>query len=126
MVWNSTQSALYKAVQTFNGEGSEELFRVEKNDGAKHEKNARKNNEKTREKVCGNREKNRTEEPREKMPEPRCNIHGEKCTKNARQDPISRLLSDKDMLLIAGLIFVLMRENADKALILALAVVLLS
>ncbi len=34
-------------------------------------------------------------------------------------------MSDRDMLLIAGLIFVLMKENADKTLILALVIVLL-
>lgn len=50
-----------------------------------------------------------------------------------RQAPsgqISRLISDKfsdrDMLLIAGLIFLLMKQGADKKLILALAFVLLS
>lgn len=39
---------------------------------------------------------------------------------------ISEKFSDRDMLLIAGLIFLLMKQGADKKLILALAFVLLS
>lgn len=109
MVWNSTQSALYRAVDSHNDGFSESGKREEKKAAAssqKHaEKEARKSVKTETEKRCENCPKNRAD--------------------NAPSDPISRILSDRDMLLIAGLIFILMRENADKKLILALAIVLL-
>lgn len=40
------------------------------------------------------------------------------------RDPLSALLRDRDMMLIAALILILMHEKADKKLILALAFVL--
>ncbi|MCM1164587.1 MAG: hypothetical protein NC299_08060 [Lachnospiraceae bacterium] len=93
MVWNSTQSALYKAIDKYNGDAPAE---------SKAENNARECPRAEREAPCARCPKSR-----------------------APADPVSRILSDRDMLLIAGLIFVLLRENADKKLILALAIVLL-
>ncbi len=109
MVWSSTQSALYKAVDDFN---SCEI-----------------RSEKYREK--------RGEKFAEKSPEKRCekcgeNLHGNfgKNTRNTqanflRNDPVSKIFSDRDMLLIAGLILILISEKADTELIMALAFVLL-
>lgn len=109
MVWNSTQSALYKAVDAHNGcvfEGGKRGEKnVEKTPGKAAVNERERRPENGRFEGCGSRPKNRP--------------------KTAPADPISRILSDGDMLLIAGLIFVLMRENADKKLILALAIVLL-
>lgn len=129
MVWNSTQSALYRAVDThntgvFGGEKSgkktaekmpENRFGFDgKNDRKKTRKCCRENSSEFEPKIgCNNTRKC----PCESCPKA--------CPKNIPADPISRLLSDKDMLLIAGLIFVLMHENADKGLILALVFVLL-
>ena len=113
MVWNSTQSALYRSINRHNGDCSEGEFRREESVEEKAENACRdrapKNGEKN---VCGET-KNRCENcPRYRA-----------CS--APSDPISRIMSDRDMLLIAGLIFVFMRENADKTMILALAIVLL-
>ncbi|MBD5130683.1 MAG: hypothetical protein HDT43_12300 [Ruminococcaceae bacterium] len=117
MVWNSTQSALYRAIDRHNDGGDEGGFRrekfTEKNGGKCGEKNRRENAPKNGGKFARAETKNRCEN----------------CPKNRPHDPppdpVSRIMSDGDMLLIAGLIFVLMRENADKALILALVIVLL-
>ncbi|MBD5384488.1 MAG: hypothetical protein HDR72_05770 [Ruminococcaceae bacterium] len=113
MVWNSTQSALYRAIDRHNGGDSEGEFRreenVEKGGGRSCRENAPKNGGKFVREEAENRCENC----------PRNHAH------NTQSDPISRIMSDRDMLLIAGLIFVLMRENADKTLILALAIVLL-
>ena len=106
MVWNSTQSALYRAIDRHNGDCSEN---VEKKDV----RSCRDNEPKNAEKFVREETKKR------------CENCPKKCAYNPPSDPISRIMSDRDMLLIAGLIFVLMKENADKTLILALAIVLL-
>lgn len=113
MVWNSTQSALYRAIDRHNGGIPEDDFRrgenVEKSGG----------------KSCGDHEPKSGENCVRKEAKKCC----ENCPKNRAynvpSDPISRIMSDRDMLLIAGLIFILMKENADKTLILALVIVLL-
>lgn len=113
MVWNSTQSALYRAFDRHNGVCPEDDFRREEN----VEKNVGK--------PCGDHEPKNGENHVRKEAKKSC----ENCPKNRARsmpsDPISRIMSDKDMLLIAGLIFILMKENADKTLILALVIVLL-
>ena len=113
MVCNSTQSALYKVINDHNS-----FFPDADTDRKKRsEKYAEKNYRKS------------VENNRENSAFYKAEKHCEKCPKKPsarmRTDPISRVLSDKDMLLIAGLIFILARENADKKLILALAIVLL-
>lgn len=117
MVWNSTQSALYKAVDAHNEGDSERKITAEK----KVRKSAQKSDDFP--------SRNNAENCREKTPE----NHSENyvrnecrsCPKNAPPDPLTRIMSDRDMLLIAGLIFILWRENADKKLIIALVIVLL-
>lgn len=121
MVWNSTQSALYKAINRHN-----DGFYAEENSS---EKNRCKSAEKGQQKTTVNNAKNRSEMRTQK----RCEKYSENggCSslnyhRNGEPaDPISRIMSDRDMLLIAGLIFILWRENADKKLIMALAIVLL-
>lgn len=109
MVCNSTQSALYKAVDTHNDSFSECGIGRKKTHEKKVQNTYQKNNKNVA--FCGG------------------NTYCENCQKrhinNSSYDPISRIMSDRDMLLIAGLIFILVRENADKTLILALAIVLL-
>lgn len=57
-------------------------------------------------------------------------VHNEAkpCSQNLPQhtDPLSSLLRDRDSLLIAAMLLILMHEKADKKLILALAFVLFS
>ncbi len=124
MVWNTTQSAFYKAIDAFN------------------------NGEKIGEKQpdhCNECHDEKKDDLRiDKCPEERCEDHcheednrhcGLPCTNRCpscrvcqrrNAAPLSELFSDKDMLLIAGLILILSQQNADKKLILALAFVLLT
>lgn len=113
MVWNSTQSALYKAVNAHNGDGEERENTTPK----KVRKNVQKSGVFSRK----NSEKKHTENRSEKYPRNECRG----CPNSLPNDPISLIMSDKDMLLIAGLIYILWRENADRKLIMALAIVLL-
>lgn len=113
MVWNSTQSALYRAVNAHNEGDSERKFT--------DEKSMRKNAQKTPDFSRGNNVKNHTENRSGNCSRSECRG----CPYNAPNDPISRIMSDRDMMLIAGLIFILWRENADRKLIMALAIVLL-
>lgn len=117
MVWNSTQSALYKAVDAYNGGDSGRKITAEK----KVRKSAQKSDDFP--------SRNNAENCREKTPENHSeNYVRNECRgrpKNVPPDPISRIMSDRDMLLIVGLMYILWRENADRKLILALAIVLL-
>lgn len=68
------------------------------------------------------------EEPKPSAPpEGCCPRYGKPLPRPTRQEasPLGRLFSDKDALLIAGLILVLLNEKADMKLVLALAFVLL-
>ena len=147
MVWNSTQSALYKAVDDYNssvisGENysrnciennlekctekvSENCSKIDVNFDQKiSEKSERISCKKTAEncsKNCANFKEKTAENCTEK-----CSKFSENFCKNCpKNDTFSRLFSDKDFLLVAGLILVLLNEKADMKLILALAIVLL-
>ena len=126
MVWNTTQSAFYKAIDAYNngerpGDTRDEI----------------------REKEC--RDDNGTKMPPKKPPkDPDNNAEAPFCPqgcneaakraecprcpacRNSSPASLSKLFSDNDMLLIAGLILILSRQNADRKLILALAFVLLT
>ena len=54
-----------------------------------------------------------------------CREERVRCADRRRSDPLSALLGDRDALLIAAVIFLLMNEKADMKLILALVFVLL-
>ena len=147
MVWNSTQSALYKAVDDYNSSVIS---------GENHSRNCIENNlEKCTEKVpenCSKIDVNFDPKIGEKSERISCEKTAENCSKNCanfkekidenctekcskftenfckncpKNDTFSRLFSDKDFLLVAGLILVLLNEKADMKLILALAIVLL-
>ena len=147
MVWNSTQSALYKAVDDYNSSVIS---------GENHSRNCIENNlEKCTEKVsenCSKIDVNFDQKIGEKSERISCKKTAENCSKNCanfkekidenctekcskftenlckncpKNDTFSRLFSDKDFLLVAGLILVLLNEKADMKLILALAIVLL-
>ncbi len=123
MVCKTTQSAFYRAIDSFNNgeitDKNRDNLCKEKCD----EKNRGHSPEKRSEKRCENHRRN--EENR--RPNGQCSRGCPHCRVYRRQPPpLSGLLSDTDMLLIAGLILILMRQNADQKLILALAFVLLT
>ncbi len=95
MVWNPTQSAFYKM-----SEESAEPKSCEKN---ANENNVRSQNSRSDCQCCN------------------CRYNKAPVYKN---DPLSKMFSDSDMLLIVILIFILYRNGADKKLIMALAFVL--
>lgn len=124
MVWNTTQSAFYKAIDAFNnGEVATE-----------------KRREYDKDIPCDNSgdissEKCSCSEDTEHCREAECDRRGHTaqmsclCCRPCQRrpaSPLSELFSDKDMLLIAGLILILSKQNADRKLILALAFVLLT
>lgn len=137
MVWSTTQSALYNDLSRYY-EDEKKVPNSQETAPEKFERNIR-------EKTIDNRLENECE----KTCDNECNIHPEtdcdnspkieaethsnfpncpncRYRQNNTQNPLSQLFSDKDMLLIAGLIFLLIKQGADKKLILALAFVLLS
>ena len=113
MVCNSTQSALYRAVDVHNDTVSE--------CGIGQKKSCEKNTQK----IFQKREKNNSRNTDFDGIKNCCENCPKKHINSTPSDPISRIMSDRDMLLIAGLIFILAREDADKKLIMALAIVLL-
>lgn len=134
MVWSTTQSALYNDLSRYYEDekpprkNRENLERIEE-----------EFNEKFSEKYpehCDNKCPENCEEKRDKDSGKDCAEKNSPVCPNcprirkAPNDQISRLISDKfsdkDMLLIAGLIFLLTKQGADRKLILALAFVLLS
>lgn len=124
MVWNTTQSAFYKAIDAFNnGEITTEKQR-------ESDKDIHCDN-------CGDTslEKCPCSEDAERRREAECDRDRRTaqmscpCCRSCQRQPASplpELFSDKDMLLIAGLILILSKQNADRKLILALAFVLLT
>lgn len=144
MVWSTTQSALYDDLrQYFEDEKKPEkpeIFEPQKICEKESENECEKCPENNRKSSC----ENEPEKCPPKMPE-HCENHEEKreprrekphcpdrpycpacqsCQVRA-QNPLSNLLADKDMLLIAGLILLLIKQGADQKLILALVFVLL-
>lgn len=124
MVWNTTQSAFYKAIDAFNnGEKISEKQQDQYNDDHS-EKKGDHSIEKCPEKRCEDHcreDENRHRELPCASRCPNCRV----CQRRTAA-PLSELFSDRDMLLIAGLILILAQQNADKKLILALAFILLS
>lgn len=119
MVWNTTQSAFYKAIDDFNNRGEirEEQPLLCEDGGNKRDK----------EFLC----EECSESDREKRPHYDEKIRPERCLCRDRcpkrqTSPLDSIFSDKDKLLIAGLIMILSRQNADMKLIMALAFVLLT
>lgn len=108
MVYDNSQSSLYRAVRRYNGERTENPARETPSD-----KNCSDDN-----RHCGQREHREPREHKEHFE------HKERCDSPKRGFP-DNIFSDRDMMLIAGLIFVLLSEKADNKLILALALVLL-
>ncbi len=107
MVWSTAQSALYKAVDDFNSR---------ENESGKY---AEKCPQKEPGFYAGNSSKKYGENSSKKRVQ--------SCPKNCpKNDPFSRIFSDRDLILIAGLILILLNEKADQKLIFALLFVLLS
>ena len=119
MVWNTTQSAFYKAIDAFNsgeriGEDQDDL--CDRKCPCENSENSPPKDIPKSPENSGNNGEN--------MSECRCR----RCPACRAGSPslLSRLFSDNDMLLIAGLILILSQQNADRKLILALAFVLLT
>ena len=98
MVWSTTQSTLY---------GAAEQRCPEPPDRAQPQT----------ERTCC--------EDRTLREERHCSEERVRCADRRRSDPLSALLGDRDALLIAAVIILLMNEKADMKLVLALAFVLL-
>ncbi len=123
MVWKTTQSAFYRAVDSFNNDEKKCENRCTPCKEKRYEKNCGNSPEKRPENGCENHRRN--EEYR--RPNVQCSRGCPHCRVYRKQPaPLARMFSDNDMLLIAGLILILMRQNADQKLILALAFVLLT
>lgn len=123
MVWKTTQSAFYRAVDSFNNDEKKCENRCIPCKEKSYEKSCGNSPEKLPEKGCENHRRNEENH----RPSGQCSRGCPHCRAYRRQSsPLSGLLSDNDMLLIAGLILILMRQNADQKLILALAFVLLT
>lgn len=100
MVWNSAGSTLYKAVEQHNSSSS--VCEAEHSEPPENEH-------------CDEAERHC----------PRCEPpHCQKCSCIAQHRGLEALLQDKDFVLLAGLMLLLMHEKADSKLILALAFVL--
>ncbi len=137
MVWSTTQSALYNDLSRYCDDEKRapnlqeiEPKKIDRIIGERSSENHKENEPKKQCKTegnlplkngCGNSPKHETATYPSFPNCPNCPRR-----QNNMQNPLSRLLSDKDMLLIAGLIFLLMKQGADKKLILALTFVLLS
>ena len=128
MVWSTAQSALYKAVDDYNsGVKCGENYRknIAENNCEKYPKN-------TSEK-CGNFERKNCEKYGEKCSEKNdcknlqndAKFTAKNCKNGIFANSLSQPFADKDFILLAGLIFILMNEKADSKLILALVFVLL-
>ena len=150
MVWSTTQSALYNDLSRYY-EDDKKPRRSCENSNNSAQNSPEKCNEKLPEKCenkcpencgnnypekCGNKFPEKCPKKHDKKPEKNCEdrdlpvCQNCPCNRQTPTDQISKIISDKfsdkDMLLIAGLIFLLMKQGADKKLILALAFVLLS
>lgn len=142
MVWSTTQSALYNDLSRYYEDGGRPRKTVENFDPLKngYDKTA---GEELPEKCPESRNNECHGNRGDKFPQGCDNNTKKHCSeknppvcpncpriRQAPNDQISRLISekfsDRDMLLIAGLIFLLMKQGADRKLILALAFVLLS
>lgn len=135
MVWQSSQSALYKAVAEYNrGEFSKDNFRncTEKAPENHAENSFCRGNiaEKPRENCADNCENNcgkkRSVNRKVNNLTQNCVGNCKKCCKNrCGNNPLSELFADGDFLMIAALIFILYKNGADQKLIIALVFVLL-
>ena len=118
MVWNSTQSALYKAVSDFNNGSISDEKNCCKTDEKIDEKKPLKDDEKINDKFC------------EKTCEKCCEKCCKNCANNSQnycgKNPISGLFSDSDFMMIAALILILLKNGADQKIIFALIFVLIS
>lgn len=112
MVWNSTQSSLYRAVSDYNNEISrrERQSREEIPSDCLSDDNCEQSHQHAHEleecKDC-------------------CDCPHRRMQKQRSTPPLGTLNLDSDFLLLAGLILLLYRNGADTKLIAALAVVLL-
>lgn len=119
MVWIAEQSPLYKSVEKFNSEKAPEREQV-----AEEKKQDIPQREAFRNEESGNRrsaeQELRREQPRH-SPQP-CERPNSASSGNLLQ----RITGDRDFMLIAALILLLLHEKADMKLIAALAFIILT
>ena len=125
MVWNSTQSALYKAVYDYNSSVNTGENIADNYAEKIPRKCAEINPENCAKKPCENYTENCTDFARKNCEKNARNCCENDCKNCPKNDAFSRLISDRDFLLVAGIILILLNEKADFKLILALAIVLL-
>lgn len=113
MVYDNSQSSLYRAVRRYNGEQAEKQACDIPSD-----KNCSDDRHFERKEHREHREHKEHFEHNDHFE------HKEHC-QSPKRGFTDNIFSDRDMMLIAGLIFVLLSEKADNKLILALALVLL-
>lgn len=123
MVWNTSQSPLYKAVETHNAE-----MRFEENrrpDAAPDIDKSCTNATPDTGKSCTNTGTDTGESCAAPCTKSAAFPAGKQFRPAPRQNELNGLLQDKDSLLLIALIFVLVQNKADIRLIAALAFVLL-
>lgn len=131
MVWSTTQSALYSDLSRYyKGEKTapdQDEIEPRKFEHALLEKCNEDKAESPCENECDLPRESCRGDPPKSAPRPRCeNCPRRRPRQSAARDPLSQIFSDKDKVLIAGLILLLTKQGADQKLILALAFVLLS
>lgn len=107
MVWNTTQSSLYKAVNDYNQTVEHKECSPKHITACDNTYGFKQHNQT----ACGELNS--------------CNQKVQQCSQNKNTFTVQNLFADKDFLLILGLILILSKEGADSKLILALAIVLL-
>lgn len=128
MVWRADESPLYKSVEKFNNEAQpqepepERRTRQEPPPKPDTEPTHRASSTPSGERVGAPEPEHCREKP--EAPPPR-DTAPKQCGQVNNKNFMSRLLGDRDFLLIAALIFLLWHEKADMKLIAALAYVLL-
>lgn len=115
MVWNTTQSAFYKAIDDFNNRSEVREEQPPLCDNGVGEK--------SKADLCGECSKNDREN--HSRNDEKILARCEHCPRR-RTGALTDIFADKDKLLIAGLIMILSRQNADQKLIMALVFILLT
>lgn len=117
MVWDSLQSPLYRAVENFNSAAQP----CEPSVGKLTQESCEQKHEHIAPKPCHPSCEQQESEPCDHKPR-----IAERPQNNDRfGNPLQALFSDKDMLLVAALIIILIHEKADMKIIIALGLILL-
>ncbi len=134
MVWNTTQSSLYRAVSDYNNEIDRREHRPRAEKASDRSESRRSDVHPSRD--CSD-DRRGAPKPHDRAPNrgkrragcpncPNCpNSHDPQNSQNGNSQNFGGLNIDRDFLLLAGLIFILSENGADNKLIAALAIALL-